>query len=126
MDLTPRRTSVAGADRRWILDRHGLDSTTAVVLDSDLFTGDVVKSGTVIGVVTTTNLAGPYDNAATDGRQVAVGFLVNDEVRKAGGRPITAVFNHGAVDANFLPVANGPGALDAAARADLTHVRFRG
>jgi hypothetical protein len=229
VDLTPRRTSVAGADRRWNLDRHGLDSTAPVVLNGDLFTGDVVKSGTVIGIVTATNLAGPYagrtsevqtidlgaatagtitigfdgettgaiafnataaavqtaleglsnvdpgditvtggplpgtitltfggrytgvdvpqvvvtptgltggtvtvatttagGSAVTDGRQRAVGFLVNDEVRKAGGRVAAAVKNHGAVDANFLPVASGPGALDAAARADLTHVRFRG
>jgi hypothetical protein len=136
VDLTPRRTTISGADRRWIADRHGLDTARSVVLDADAFTGDTILSGTVIGIVTATRLGVPYDDAfdadpatagqQVDGREVARGLLINDEVRKAGGRIAAAIYEHGVVDVDFLPIASGPGALDAAARADLTHIRFRG
>jgi hypothetical protein len=73
-------------------------------------------------------MVGPYDNAATDGRQTAVGFLFNSvKVPNPANTAIDvadAIVVHCFVDPNKLPFTTGAGALDAAARADLPMVHF--
>lgn len=113
-------------DRRWLRDVHGLDDTLGVTLDGSLFPAGtfvdgVVKSGTHLGQVTATRLWGPYDNAATDGRQTSRGLLAAHRVVASGTRVQAAVLDHGAVIRNYLPTNSGH---DAAAEADLPRVRF--
>jgi len=113
-------------DRRWLRDVHGLDDTLGVTLDGSLFPAarfpdGVVPSGVVLGQVTATRLWGPYDNAATDGRQTARGHLAAHRIVAAGVRVQAAVMDHGAVIRNYLPANAG---LDAAAEAELVRVRY--
>lgn len=62
-----------------------------------------LKSGTVLGKVTATGLYGPYDNAASDGREVARGHLLASlnvgTLTKIGG----ALLVHGFVTEAKLP-----------------------
>lgn len=113
-------------DRRWLRDTHGLDNTLGCTLDGSLFPeakfpDGVVPSGVVLAQVTATRLWGPYDNAATDGRQTAKGHLVAHRQVAAGVRVQAAVMDHGAVIRNYLPTNHG---LDAAAEAELPRIRY--
>lgn len=137
MDLAPTSKTYDSDDRRWLRDRHGLSTTVPVQLDGDAFPAGtfpdgVVPSGTVLGIVTATGLAVPYNNTfdadpatagvQSDGRDVAVGHLLNSETVRPGGRHLTAVVNHGQVKRGLLPAASG---LDAAAEADLPLITYR-
>lgn len=127
-EIAQRSTQYAGEDRRWLDGGfHGQNTNRDVTLDGDLFVVGTfpdgrVPSGIVLGVVTATKLAGPYDDAATDGRQVAVGHLLNTEVVRPGARILTAAVRHGVVNENLLPTGHG---LDAAAKVDLSRVTYQ-
>ncbi|MFE2997995.1 head decoration protein [Nocardia sp. NPDC059246] len=118
-----------GENRKWLIGLHGTDPSAnpSVTLDVSKFTqathypDGFIASGMVLGQVTATKRYGPYDAAASDGRQIAVGFLfgtlpVTGET-KVGG----ALVKHGFVDAAQLPANNG---LDAAARTALKLIDF--
>ena len=117
----PQRTTYDTGDRRWLPDLLAAE-THGVSLNGDLFSAGVVKSGTDIGIVTATKLAGPYDPAATDGRQKADGHLLNDQKVEAGGRYHVAAVHAGTVKRDLLPAGSGH---DAAAEADLTTIAYR-
>lgn len=64
-------TETYGAgDQSWLGSTHGIHNCRTVAPDPDLFTAaaypDGVPSGTPIGIVTATGLAGPYTGDATD------------------------------------------------------------
>lgn len=132
MDL---RTSVdiVGDNRGWLWGPHGTEPGTnpSIDLDVSLFSADQTKggyipSGTVLGQVTDGKY-GPYDPAATDGRETAVGILFSS-VGAAGGQATTpnqAMLIHGFVDASRLPFQTGPGSLDEAAKGHLPHIITR-
>lgn len=125
--IAQRRTRYGGGDHRWMGDLHGLNSTEGGTLDGDLFPAatfpdGLVPSGVVVGRVTATGLLGPYDNGVGDGRETAAGHVVSDQVVRPGSRNDVALFTHGAVIRNALPANAG---LDAAAEADLRHIRYR-
>jgi hypothetical protein len=93
--------------------------------DADWFdeSGDAIKyakKGTILGKVTSTGLAVPYDNTAIDGRQTAIGILWEDiSFGQEGGEKAGAVFMiHGRVDSNKLI------GYDANAAADLYGISF--
>lgn len=115
-------TKYGGTDKRWKRSFHDqvtLDGT----LDGALFTaGEEVRSGRVLGRVTATDLLGPYDPAAVDGRAKAVGHLDPDvKIKDATSRPHIAVFVGGTVNRTGLPAGHG---LDAAAEADLPRITY--
>lgn len=128
-------TVTYGTDSRaWLWGPHGTEpgTTPSIVLDISSFTAAThypngqIPSGTVLGKITASGLYGPYDNAATDGRQTAAGLLFSFVVPKAdttkdiGG----AMLVHGFVNPAKLPFASGAGALDAAARVELPLIYF--
>lgn len=125
--IAQRRTSYGGGDHRWLADLHGLNSTEPGTLNGDLFPAEdfpdgLVPSGVVLARVTASGLLGPYDGAAADGRETAVGHLTSDQVVSAGSRNDAALVTHGAVLRDALPTNSG---LDAAAEAELRHIRYR-
>jgi len=81
-----------------------------------------LTGGTTPGVTIATTIAGGADVGA-DGRQVAIGILISDQVVTAGSRNDAAVLQHGAVIRDYLPTNSG---WDPAAEADLPQIRFRG
>lgn len=118
-----------GENRSWLQSPHGTDPGTNpnATLDVSKFTqathypDGYVRSGIVLGKVTATGLYGPYDNTASDGREVAAGHLfgslsVTGETKVAG-----ALVVHGFVDAAKLPANHG---LDTAGRADLKNIIY--
>lgn len=128
--LKIQEESWSNEDQRWLGGAHGTETCDSITLDADLFLAafpdGVVPSGVVLGKITATGLYGPYSNAAADGRQTAVGFLYKTTDLRgksaADAQDMTAaLFWHGEIVESFLPVGHG---LDAAARAELTQIRF--
>ncbi|MER5608349.1 head decoration protein [Micromonospora tulbaghiae] len=139
MDISVRRTSASIVeDRSWLGDLDGTQATRSITLVPALFTmathfpKGVLRSGIVLGRVTangaTKGMYGPYDNTATDGREVAKGFLFNTIQMVEDGGLLTAnkgapMLERGFIRPWLLPAGNG---LDAAARVDLAaHFKFR-
>jgi hypothetical protein len=110
------------------------------VLDTSLLTqaqhypNGYVKSGFVLGKVTSGGLLGPYLDAASDGRTKAIGILRASirVVRFGDGSLIPKVgvsaLVHGKVDPTKLPYTSGGAAaggyLDANGQADLPLIYF--
>jgi hypothetical protein len=124
-------------DKSWLKHQFGFDTARSCTLNASLFTADhlldgIIPSGIVLGRVTASGLYGPYDNAASDGRQVAVGFLLNgarvrrdaDETgtitRIAGQFLWQCIVNESKLP-NFVAAT---GKIDGPGKADLIHVRF--
>lgn len=128
MDISLRTEAWTVEDRSWLGSRDGTDVTETITLDTSTFTAGThypngyVPSGTVVGKITASGLYGPYNDAATDGRQVAVGFLFNSEQMRASGPNVgAALLWRGSILASKLPAASG---LDTAGKADLA-AKFR-
>lgn len=115
--------------RGWLWGPHGTEpgTTPSITLDISKFTAGThypngfIPSGTVLGKITASGLYGPYEPAAADGRQTAVGLLFSLVVpRTDTSKPIGgALLVHGFVNAAKLPFQSGIGALDANARTAL-------
>lgn len=94
------------------------------------FPNGFIPSGTVIGKVTATDLAGPYDDTANDGRQVAYGITYGDvrALRPDGTTAVkvgtSAVVNDAIVSAGKLPFQTGAGSIDANGKVDLAQIRW--
>lgn len=127
MDISLQPTETWTAENRsWVGSRHGTDVTQTITLKNSLFTANThypdgyVPSGIVLGRVTASGLYGPYDDAAGDGRAVAVGFLYSNVKMLASGADVGAALHwHGVVIAAKLPFSSGTGFLDAAGKVDL-------
>lgn len=128
MDLGLRTESFGVDDQSWLGSEHGTQATESVTLDTSTFTAGThypdgyFKSGIPLGKITTGGKYGPYDNAASDGRQTLVGFLFAavkapavNTVDVAG-----AMLTHGKVRASRLPVS-----VDSAGQTDVAGtIRF--
>lgn len=123
------KTDYTSENRAWLAGPHGTEpgTTPGVTLDltkfSDVKFADVIKSGCVLGKVTATGKFGPYEAGASDGRETAVGLLMNTVNRKAGRTyEGNARVIHAFVNESRLPYTSGVGALDADGKADLKHL----
>ena len=109
--------STTGTDYRWMRDKLGIDNAFPVTLSLSLFTEGthyetgrrVLPSGTPLGRLTNEAngiLYGPFDPAATDGRQVLEGFLSTDIEWPATANPATLIGSlvwFGAIRVKNLP-----------------------
>lgn len=129
MDLSPQTTTTGGlSDKSWLQSTHGVDLNLSVTLDLTKFTANThypdgsLRSGLALGIITAAStggaiVCGPYDDTATDGRQVLAGHLFEDEKVNAGSTKVgAALFRHGGVKTANLPANHG---LDAAGKADV-------
>ena len=119
-------TETFSQDKRdWLQGNHGTDIALSVTLDVSKFTAGThypdgyIKSGIPLGKITTGGKYGPYDDAASDGRQTCVGFLFTGvEVVTRRGVTVTSTVGsmlvHCAVKESKLPFA-----VDAAGKVDL-------
>lgn len=117
MDLGITTVSTGGSDQSWLASRHGLDNGQPRTLDISKFesgthydaTTKVIPSGVALGIVTATELAVPFDPAATDGSEVLDSYLIAPEAigRTDGSvadRVIVGALVHGLIHQNRLPV----------------------
>lgn len=134
-DISVETKAFLPDDRAWLLaelvGHQQSTTTTHGVLDFALFDAEdhypdgYIPSGVVLGRVTTGGRLGPYDGAASDGRETAVGHLYNAiQVPAATSRRVAAavVDCFAVVDESKLPANHG---LDAAARAELPLIKYR-
>jgi hypothetical protein len=124
VDITVRSESFGVENRSWLGSAHGTDATRTVTLDVSTFTeathypDGYIPSGVVLGKITATGLYGPYDNAASDGRELAAGFLFNSTKAVSGGPDVGApLLEHGMVVEANLPANSG---LDVAAAVEMS------
>lgn len=66
-----QRNTYDSGDRRWLPNMLEAD-THGVTLDGNLFTPGLIKSGTHIGLVTSTKLGGPYNGITEETQTVTV------------------------------------------------------
>src|SRR5574338_882402 len=134
-DISMQTVSFQVSDRRWHLSREGIGYTPNVTLDIAKFTAGThypngyIPCGTVLGKVTTGGLYGPYDDAASDGRQTATGVLFADvrAIREDGttaSKVGSGQLVRGDVSVSKLPFQSGAGSIDAAGKADLPLIRW--
>lgn len=129
--LNVRRSEFQAEDRSWLNGPHGVEPGTnpTVTLLTSLFDAEdhypngYIPSGIVLGEVTATGVYGPYDPTASDGRETAAGLLFGS-LTVDGDRVASGMLVHGFVTAERLPIASGPGSLDAGAREALNHIIF--
>lgn len=128
--IAPREKDFANEDQSWLGKSHGTSDADPITLDGDAFlttfTDGIVPSGVVVGRVTASGLYVPYADGATNGSEVARGHLLTT-VDLGGtaaadvGNTGAALFWHGEVIEAKLPTNHG---LNAAAKADLTQIRY--
>ena len=122
----------------WDLSSPGVPYVESGTIDVSLFNAaqhfanGFIPSGTVLGKVTATGSLGPYLDAASDGRQTAVGILrASVQVLQPTGVAKTkigvAVMKaFGVVSLSKLPFTSGTAALggylDAAGQTDLSRI----
>ena len=122
MNLTPTTEAFTQDDQRWLGSAHGTDAARSITLDTSQFTAGThypngyFPSGLPLGKITASGKYGPYNDAASDGTQTLVGFLLCavDAPTDNTVDPQGALFEHGRVIESFLPVA-----IDAAGRTDV-------
>lgn len=143
MALNPVSTTyVKGEDLSWLRSAFGTEhGGLSITLDATLFTstpfpGLIVKSGTVLGKVTSGGKYGPYKSDASDGTQFPYGVLLatvdltDGGLIAAGADQPASLMLRGVLISSKMPQGTGssattPGALDSAATtypADLTAV----
>lgn len=129
MDLIVRKYGPwAPENFSWLASAHGTDSTETITLVMSLFAAksyvtsfSLIPGGVTIGLITavgaTQGMYGPYDNAASDGRQVMIGHLYTTKSTTSGGLyQGAALLRHGKVRESNLPTGHG---LDSAGKADV-------
>lgn len=130
-DITVKSALFQAEDRSWLLSRwgQGPGENPSCILDVSTFTAGThypngyFPSGIPLGRITAASSAektvvGPYDDAATDGRQTCIGMLhsatkvpdLADTTKDVGG----AIVRAGFIKESRLPIA-----IDAAGKADL-------
>lgn len=122
MQLFSQTTETFGnEDQSWLRSKHGTDAAETAVLDLAKFTkathfpNGYVRSGEPLGKVTATGKYGPYDGAATDGRETLVGHLFTTQgVKDGAGDVVGAILTHCKVVEARLPHP-----VDAAGKADV-------
>ncbi len=115
----------------WLGSAHGTDSTDTITLVKSLFAAksyyvnnQLIPGGVALGKITaagaTQDMYGPYDNAATDGRQTMVGHLFATKSITGSGLYIgAALLVHGKVRLSKLTAITPDHGVDAAGQADV-------
>lgn len=132
MDLSLREESFTIEDHSWLGSAHGTDATDSLTLDGALlgaiFADGLVRSGTVLGIVTATGRYTRYNDAGVAGENVARYHLytsvqLRETIDTAGAFKNVGAAGlwHGQVVEAKLPTGHG---LDANGKADLNQVRY--
>lgn len=132
MDISVSSTSYQVENREWLSSNFGCDEPRTITLDTSGWSADhypngFIPSGAVVGKLTATGLYVPYDNAASDGQQVAVGILFSAVKVPANGTTdiAAAMLEMGLIVEAKLPYGAGggqineTGAIDSAGKTDL-------
>lgn len=135
MFLSPVTETFGQDDQSWLGSEEGTSRAMSITLDTSAFVAGThypdgyFKSGIILGKITATGLYGPYNNAASDGTEVAAGLLLCavDAPPLTTQDPQGALHWHGRVLVSKLPIAQGTnGGPDAggAYKTDLPQIRF--
>lgn len=104
MSFNPKiRTSSVGvsSEYEFLASEHGMYKRAGATFDSTIPGADAdgnkfLLKGTTVGKITASGKYGAYDNAASDGREVAAGFLL-ETINLKDGDVIAGIIIHGSV-----------------------------
>lgn len=107
-----------GSEFEFLASEHGLYKRAGATFDEAVVgvdaNGDkLLAKGTCVGKVTATAKWGPYDNQASDGREVAAGFLL-EQINLRDGDVIAGVIIHGSVLEARVSGVDASGKIDLA------------
>jgi hypothetical protein len=140
MNLTPRYETLAqNESHKWLGSKHGTDSPSPIVIDgaafNAIYSDNMAKSGTIVAFDTSINRWVPFDNAGSNGRNVAGGILyvtIDLRVNVIGASPSyqvsspAAILRHGQVITPKLPRTSSQiGGPHANAISGLPNIIFR-
>lgn len=127
-DISLSTTGYQVEKRSWMLSQFGQGpgENPSITLDQSAFTAGThfpngfIQSGEPLGKISASSsgdkiVVGPYDNAASDGREVCIGFLHSAVKVPANGTDPGGAL----VKAGFIKESKLPRAIDAAGKADL-------
>lgn len=133
MDLSVQTTEYQVEKRDWLLSRLGTGhgENPSVVIKTSLFVAaglapnGYIPSGIDVGIISAETTAdaivvGPYDAAASDGRETAWGLLYSGTSVPAGGGNAYGSTVH----IGFVKLSRLPRALSTQAQADLKLIHF--
>lgn len=122
MDLSLKTETFGADDQSWLDSAHGQDAAISITIVPGAgggFTAGThyptghLPSGTKLGKITASGKYGLYDDAAGDGRNTLVGFLLT--AQKIGtGDVVAPLLVHGRINEAALPFT-----IDAAGKADV-------
>lgn len=125
MDLSLKTETFGQDDQSWLASEHGTSNARTLTLKISTLTAGThyptghLPSGVAVGIITATGKAGLYNNAASDGTQNLVGFVLT--AQKIGTADVVVpVMTHGAVIE-----ANLPFAVNAAAKTSNPRIEWR-
>jgi hypothetical protein len=134
-DISVETTAYQTERRSWLIPQpggigHGY--TPSGTLDLSLFTAGThypngyLPSGIALGRVTSTKVLGPYDPAASDGRQKCVGGLFASVAVRSATAKVGCAFvaAFAVIKLPRLPFQSGTGSFDAAAQTALPSIYF--
>lgn len=131
--LNVKRWDAQSENRSWLRGPHGTEpgANANITLDVPAFAGlhpnGFIPSGIVVSRDEGTGKYVPYNpgDGEEDEGNTPSGFLFGS-LTVADGQTVVggALLDHGYVNPERLPLADGLGALDDAARAALTHIIF--
>lgn len=124
MDIAPVTTSYALDDLSWLASQHGVEAAESITLLKSAFTSGThypdgfLKSGIPLGKITASGKYGPYNDAASDGTEVLVGFLYGGvDASSTSANLGGAMLTHCKIRESRLPIAvNSNGKADVAGR----------
>lgn len=126
MNLATSSQSFGVEDQTWLASAHATDTAEPVTLNASLFTlgthypNGFLKSGIVLGKVTATGLYGPYNDALSNGQEVAVGILFTSvplpSTVDSTTKPQGAMLRHAIVIESKLVGIDAAGKTDLASR----------
>lgn len=135
-DISVSSTSYQSQRRDWLLSQwgQGPGENPSCTVDVSTFTAGThypngyIPAGTHLGKITDAStgqrlVVGPYDNGASDGREVCIGFLHSD-VKVPNPLDTTKDAGGAVVACGFIKLSKLPFTLDANGQADLKLCHF--
>ena len=115
---TLRRSSIGiGPSFSFLASEHSMFKRAGITVDESTVGADadglkLLHAGTLMGEIAATGKFGAYSNGASDGRQTAVGFLL-DTIDLTNGDVVTTLLIHGSV------IESRTSGVDSSGKADL-------
>ena len=115
-------TDFGHASASFLASEHSISKRIGITIDADTLDADsngnkYLMAGTAMGMITTSELYGPYCNTNDDGRETGIGILEHDVELKYGDVAASILMHCAAIEDRCIGV-------DAAFKTDCPNILF--